>query len=134
MLHIDRPTPNGNKNHRVRSQIVDGQRRAALQAVTAARAYLDKLAWAPTIVIAAKSCGSTPSYVAAAIVILRSKDDHALQLVLRGSWSLVETAARLKPRVELIEAFNQASRSDRIALGRTVGVDTVWDSVIAPAV
>jgi hypothetical protein len=131
--HNGNPLSVNGKKHRVRSQIYDGQRRAALQAVTAARAYLDKLPWAPTIVIAAKCCGSTPVYVSAAIVILRSNNEHALQLVLRGNWPLLETAARLKPRVRLIDAFDRASASDRAALGRVRSVSAIWDELILPA-
>jgi hypothetical protein len=143
LLNLNRPLPfpstsveqsgNGGKRRHVRSQIRNGQRRAVLQAVTAARAYLAKLPWAPTIAIAARGCGSTPAYVAAAIVILRSNDDHALWLVLRGSWSLLETAARLRPRVKLLDAFNRASASDRAFLGQAAGVSTIWDAVIMPA-
>jgi hypothetical protein len=133
-LHSSKsPAAVNGKRHRVRSQIHDGQRRAALQAITAARAYLDKLPWAPTIADAARCHGSTTSYVVAAIAILRSNDEHALQLVLCGARSLLETAARLKPRVKLIDAFNRATPSDRLALGQAVGVDKVWDAVIAPA-
>jgi hypothetical protein len=123
----------GSGKKRRRSQIHHGQRRAAIQAVTAARAYLAKLPWAPTIAVAAAYHGSTPSYVCAAIVLLRSGDEHALELVMRGVWPLLETAARLKPRVMLIEAFDHASAADRAALGRVRSVSAIWDEVILPA-
>jgi hypothetical protein len=123
---------NGHK-HRIRTHIYKGQCRAAVQAVTAARAYLGGLPWAPTIAVAALYHGSTPNYVVAAIVILRSKDEHALNLVLQGRWALLEAAAKLKPRVRLIEAFDHASPADRAALGRMRSVTAIWDEVIMPA-
>ena len=120
----------GRKRHR--PQIHHGQRRAALQGVTAARAYLAKLPWAPTIAIAAECCGSNPAYVRATIILLKAEDERALEMVLRGSWSLLETAARLKARARCVSTLRETPLSDLPAVTRTVGVDFVWDNLISP--
>jgi len=120
----------GRKRHR--SQIHNGQRRAALQAVTAARAYLAKLPWAPTIAVAAECCGSNAFYVRHAVILIKAEDEHALELVLRGSWSLLESAARLKARAKCISTLRETPVSDLPAVTRTVGVDFVWDRMISP--
>ena len=120
----------GRKRHR--SQIHNGQRRAALQALTAARAYLAKLPWAPTIAVAAECCGSNPVYVRAAIILIKAEDGHALELVLRGNWPLLETAARLEARAKCISTLRETPLSDLPAVTRAVGVDFVWDRMISP--
>ena len=120
----------GRKRHR--SQIHNSQRRAALQAVTAARVYLAELPWAPTIAVAAECCGSNAVYVRAAIILIKAEDEHALELVLRGSWPLLETAARLKARAKCVSILRETPVSDLPAVTRTVGVDFVWDKLISP--
>ena len=112
-----------------------GQRAAARKALTAAKLRLGIPLQRPSSVRgASEQCGANPVYTAAMITLLKAEDKHALDLVLRGSWSLLETAARLKPRADLIAAFRKTSSSDHAALGRATGPDVMWDDCIAPII
>jgi hypothetical protein len=68
------------------------------------------------------------------ITLLKAEDEYALNQVLCGSWPLLETAARLKPRANLVAAFRKTSSSDHAALGRVAGPDVMWDDCIAPII
>ena len=113
-------------------QFRNGERAAVQRALAAAYIRLGIPISASSSQSAAEMCGSNRRYVDAAITLLQAEDDHALELVLRGSWSLLETAARLKTRADLITAIRKSTPSDQAVVGRTVGVDVIWDNMIVP--
>ena len=119
-------------NRSSRRHFRDHRRAAVLRAITGAKLVI--AGTVSSISEAAMCCGSNRAYVAAAIILLKAEDDHALDLVLRGVWPLLETAARLKPRANLVAAFRKTSSSDRAALGRVAGPDVMWDDCIAPII
>jgi hypothetical protein len=109
----------------------DGQRAAVLRAITAARGYLDGTF--PTLCVAAQSCGTNPTYVRAAITLLRAEDPLLLHRVLRGWYPLVKTAAQIEPRVKLVRAYHSASDEDRVAWARAEGAERVFDVLVQAA-
>jgi len=113
-------------------QFRNGERAAVHRALAAAYIRLGIPISASSSQSAAEMCGSNRRYVDAAITLLQAEDDHALDLVLRA-WSLLETAARLKTRADLITAIRKSTPSDQAVVGHTVGVDVIWDNMIVPA-
>jgi hypothetical protein len=111
----------------------DGQCAAASRADTAARILLGLPVSAGSLAIAARMCGSNVAYVAAAVVLIQAEDASLSTRVRRGHVPLLEAAESVKSRAALIKAFRKAAPADLAALSRTVGVDRVFDSVIAPA-
>jgi hypothetical protein len=113
-----------------------GERAAARRAMTAAKLKLGIPLEQPLSMRAASEmCGANPRYTEAMAVLLRAEDEHAIAMVLRGSWPLLETAARLKPRADLLAAFRRSDASDhREVLGRQIGVNRIWDEVINPLI
>ena len=45
---------------------------------------------------------------------------------------MLEAAATVRKRAQLVRAYRAADQSDRKALGKVIGVDTVFDQTIAP--
>jgi hypothetical protein len=86
---------------------------------------------------AARLVGSTPAYIAAASTLIdaAATDDEMCGLinrVLRGHVRLLEAAESVRKRVRLVKAYREADQNDRKALGRVVGVDNVFDELVAP--
>jgi len=81
---------------------------------------------------AAELVGSTRPYIAAAAVLLEAGAPALVEGVLCGDVSLLEAAKSVRRRARLIQAYRQADRSDRRALGEVVGVGNVFDDAVAP--
>jgi len=111
-----------------------GQRAAARKALTAAKLHLGIPLEPSSMREDSERCGANLAYTRAMITLIKAEDDHALELVLRGSWPLLETAARLKARANLIAAYRKTDAADHRAFGRQIGPAQVWDDVIAPLI
>jgi hypothetical protein len=131
--------------------------KAPLKAVTAAKLYLS--GGGLTVVEAANCCGSSSTYVVAAITILNSENEALLDDVLYGRISLLAAAKIAAPLAALMVAFRKATpqaltffsattgftddlsglalRSvpdQRAEAGRALGAATVWDEMIVPVI
>jgi hypothetical protein len=89
--------------------------------------------WAPSLKTAAQQVGSTAPYVEAAVWILQTEDSALLDDVLSGRKSLLAAAAEARRRADLVAAYRRASLQDKAVAGPTIGVNNVWDEMIAPA-
>jgi hypothetical protein len=105
----------------------------ALRAFAAAVILRDNLLGIDTAVAAAACTGASLPAVRAAVEILQTGDPHLARDVLRGFEPLLQTAAEIRNRVQLIETFKSASVEDRIAFAQTVGVEMLFNDVVAPA-
>ena len=133
--HTQWPTPhwgspgklNRHERRRVRHQIRNGRRLAALRAFGGARLYLAKLV--PTLVAAARSSGSTVGYVMAAVTILQAKDPILEEEVLTGEVSLLAAAAKVKPVVSILKTYAAMDAAQKRAFFSTAGTDRVLDDL-----
>jgi hypothetical protein len=73
---------------------------------------------------AAELVGSSRRYVEAAVWILQAEDPALLADVLAGRKALLERAANLRQRADLITAFRRATLHDRQKSGATIGVES----------
>jgi hypothetical protein len=85
-----------------------------------------------TATMAAAVAGVSVPLIDAARIVLQSGDEALRAQVLNGQLSLTCAAAKARRRVRLIQSFKAASLTDRAALGRAVGADELFDSVISP--
>src|SRR5262249_53414925 len=124
--------PNGHKKKRrpYRHQMHDGIRVAVLRAFTAARLFLR--GEFSSLAEAARSCGSTVAYVAAAITIIQSENTAIQKEVFHGQLSLLAVACRLRRLARLINAYRQTEGPDRAMFGHTIGLDVLFDDAIVP--
>jgi hypothetical protein len=118
---------------RPRRQIRKGRRRAALQAIAAARLWLKLPIPASTQAEAAEMTGSNIAYLRAASILIQYGDAGFIALVETGRVPLLEAAARVQKRVELVRAYRNAEPEDRIWLGRAEGATAIFDAVVTPA-
>jgi hypothetical protein len=81
---------------------------------------------------AARLVGSTPLYIAAAATVIDADTPGLIDRVLRGHVGLLEAAETVRRQVRLVKAYREADRDDRKAFGKTIGVDNVFDELIAP--
>jgi hypothetical protein len=81
---------------------------------------------------AASLVASSVSYVAAAVAVLQAQDQWLVDRVLLGRISLLAAAAKVNKRAKLVTALNAASEVDLAETGRTIGIDRIWDNMIAP--
>jgi hypothetical protein len=107
----------------------DGFRRAARRAYSGAQLVLHK---GMSVADAVEWTGSNANYVRAMITIIQSKDKVLLRAVLRGEVPVLVAAARVEGLVRLLTAFATASAETKVAFGETVGVETLFDTAIAP--
>jgi hypothetical protein len=119
------------KRPRRRHQIVDGQRAAAVRALTAAR--LLERGEVSSLAKAARACGSNPAYVAAMRILLRAENTALLEQVLAGKVGLLEAASACRQVSELVRVYRRAQLPDLAVFGRTVGVAKLFDETIVPA-
>jgi hypothetical protein len=119
------------KRRAYRRQIRDGIRSAALRAFTGAR-LLQREEF-PSLAQAARACGSTPAYVAAALIIVKSESTEVRQAVLTGQLSLLEAARLVRESAELVAAYRAASQFDRMMLGRVIGASNLFEEAVSPA-
>jgi aspartate/methionine/tyrosine aminotransferase len=109
------------------------KRNPALQAFIAVYLLRERALGIDTIVKAAVATGTTRAAVHAALIVLQNGDEDLVASVLKGWEPLWRAADKIRARVKLIEAFNNASSDDRAELGRVVGASELFDSVVAPA-
>jgi hypothetical protein len=81
---------------------------------------------------AARKVGSTPAYVNAMITLMEADEDDLVFAVLVGQVPLLEAAAHVRKRTKLVKTYRASDADARKALGQSVGVDNVWDEVLAP--
>jgi hypothetical protein len=112
-----------------RRQIRNGQRAAALRAITAAKFYLR--GEFKTVSDASESCGANVKYTMAASVLLRA--GYNLDDVLSGNLPLLTVADELRPTVELVEALERARPRDLARAGRRFGAEKLFTSMVEPA-
>jgi hypothetical protein len=88
---------------------------------------------AGSVAEAARLCGASPAYVAAAIALIEADDPPLAARVRSGDVPLLEAAVTVKKRVQLLKAYRAADPEDLAALARVVGPAAVFDSVVLPA-
>jgi hypothetical protein len=110
----------------------NGQCAAAVRALTAARHYLDHKV--PNLAAAALCCGSSVTYVQAALILIKSENETLLERVRRNQMPLQAAAAQIKQIANLVNAYRAASAADRVAFARTIGPTTLFDSALVPAI
>jgi hypothetical protein len=106
-----------------------GQCAAALRAITGARLYLNGAV--PTLAVAAESTGSNPSYIQAALTLLRADNAPLVNEVLAGDIPIREAAAQIRPLVDLVTAYREAKDPDRVAFARACGVEAIFSTLVA---
>ncbi len=106
---------------------------ATLRAFAAGRTLLDLPLNVTTQAQAVRTFASSTAYVVAATTVLRAGNQRLIDQVLHGHIPLLEAAKLVRKRVKLVQAYRDADAADRIALGKTVGVDRVFDEAIAPS-
>jgi hypothetical protein len=104
-----------------RRQIRGGQRRAAVQAFTAAKLWMGKPIAPSTQAEAAVLTGTNAVYLIAAATLLRHGDSDLIADVVVGHVGLLRAAATVKKRVRLVRAYQDAGPDDLVAFGRQVG-------------
>jgi hypothetical protein len=90
------------------------------------------MGWPVTPSTPARLVGSTPLYIVAAATVIDAESPGLIENVLRGHVGLLEAAESVRRRVRLVKAYREADPDDRKALGKMVGIDRVFDEVIAP--
>jgi hypothetical protein len=113
-----------------RRQIRNGQRAAALRAITAARFYLS--GEFKTLAVAAEPCGANVKYTMAATVLIRA--GYNLDDILSDYVSLLAVAQELRPTVELVDALQRARPQDLARAGRMVGAEKLFTTMVEPAI
>jgi hypothetical protein len=114
------------QRRRRRAQIRHGHRRAALQGITAAKLWLKAPITAPTQAAAAEMTGSNIAYVRAASILVQYGDADLIADVEAGQVSLLQAAAAVQKRVELIGAITEQNR--KITSGSAVQPDPTRSS------
>jgi len=105
------------------------QSAAALKAFVAAGLYLKGKV--KTLQEAADDCGANVSYVAAAVVVLKSGDLSLEKMVLDGITPMLVAAAWVKPAVQMTEAFKRGSAQQRVMFAQAVRPEVLFDTVTA---
>jgi hypothetical protein len=122
---------NGNGRHYHRHpRFRDGARLAAKRALSGARLVLEHGMFPAE---AADWTGSNHNYIAAMLTIIASGDSVLLTSVLKGEVLVPVAAAQVKGLVKLLKAYAAATVDNKVAFGRTVGTENLFDVVIAPA-
>jgi hypothetical protein len=124
---------NGTAGHRRQSgpRFRDGYCTAAIRALTGAGLVISGKA--PSYRVAALRCGSTVSYIAAAVTILRAENRTLLAKVAKGEVALLAAAREVKRLGALVTAYRQASAADRVAFAKAVGPTVLFDTTLIPA-
>jgi hypothetical protein len=158
MLHIAKAGSNGNggnsHHRRVRHQIHNGRRRAALKADTAVMLVEGGM----PVTEAIERCDTTTNYYAAIKAVRESEDPGLYQAVLEGFESLFPAAKRVKNAAVAIQAYRKCSPLEQamvwgatgatadlevllrssppeqlVEVSKRIGLDWVWDNMLAPA-
>jgi hypothetical protein len=121
----------GNGRHyRRHPRIRGGARLAALRAYSGAMKVL-KEGMSP--VEAADWVGSNANYITAMLTIIASDDSVLLTSVLEGRVLVPVAAAQVKGLAKLLKAYAAATADNKVAFGRTIGTENLFNAVIAPA-
>jgi hypothetical protein len=123
--------PRQRPRRRPKPKIRNGIYPAALQALTAARAFITGTF--PTLDAAALAHGSHRNAVSAAVAILKVDDAALTHDVLTGRRPLMAAAKSVKNAVDLIEAFWKSSSAERRLFGKTITAETIFDQVVCAA-
>jgi hypothetical protein len=123
---------NGHHNgrRRRRPQIRYGIRQSVLQADTALVLVRQH---GFSIVDAARRTGSNPTAIEAMAILHDNSDPELLAAVRTGEVPFLPTAARIKPLVRAMKAFNALSNLDRIEWARREDPEKLFNEVIVPA-
>jgi hypothetical protein len=111
-------------------QFKNGQRAAALRAITAAGLYDTEPAY-DTLATAAAACGSNVPYLRAALALKEHGDERLIRGVMFGHIPLLGAMKEIEPVVRLGRAYRSASTSDRIAFARREGVDNIFETLVS---
>jgi hypothetical protein len=122
---------NGNGHHRRRPHIKHGWRLAARRAFTGANLIREK---GYSLDAALDASGSCHVYVRAMQTILASEDQALLMAVLTDRVSVMTAAAQVRALGKLLAAYAVATAETKAAFGRAVGIDDVFDNVVAPTI
>jgi hypothetical protein len=129
------PTPGGNSRRRhyrsSRRHFRDRERAATRRAVTAARLHLHGTI--PVLSKAATACGSNTTYVAAAVILIKSENATLLNRVLAGHVPLLAAAREIKRLSDLVAAYRKTTANERVAFARTVGPTDLFEGAVVPA-
>jgi hypothetical protein len=130
---IVKAAPNFQTRPRRRSKpkIRNGVNLSALQAITAARAFIAGAF--STLDAAALAHGSHRNAVAAAVTLLKIDAVALTYDVLTGRKPLMRTARSVKNAADMVTAFQRASNEERKLFGRAVSPETIFDAVICAA-
>lgn len=120
-------------NRRHKPQFRNDQRAAVARAITGASILLGIPVKTSSQARAAQLVGSSIRYVQAACLVLQVEDPALLADVLAGRQPLLDVAAKICGRANLINAYRRAAPNDRAAFGSTVGANSVWNDVIIPS-
>ena len=77
--------------------------------------------------------GSHTNYVVAMKWIVVSRNQHLLELVLRGRLDLFEVAEQVRPMAEIKAAYKKLTSEQRITWAAEEDPDRMFEEVIAPA-
>jgi hypothetical protein len=124
-------TPRPSRRRRLKAKIRNGVSPAALQALTAARAFI--AGTFPTLDAAALAHGSHRNAVGAAVTILKVDDAALTNNVLSGQRPLMAAAKSVKNAADLIAAFWASSGAERRLFGKTITPATIFDEVVCAA-
>ena len=108
----------------------NGFRRAARRAYSGAQLVLKQ---GMSVADAVEWTGSNANYIRAMITIIQSKDEVLLRAVLRGEVPVLVAAAQVEGLAKLLKAYAAATAANKVAFGHTVGTESLFDAVIAPA-
>jgi hypothetical protein len=120
---------NGNGRHR-HPRFRNGCRLAALRAFSGAQLVLNRDV---SPADAADWVGSNPAYIRAMVALIRNEDESLINSVLAGELQVLTAAAQVKGLAQLLKAYAMATAETKAAFGRAVGIDDVFDRVVAPA-
>jgi hypothetical protein len=107
---------------------------AVERAVASARALHGEPLGVDSVAEAATMFGVSPAYTSAAVTVLSAEAPELLEAVLHGNVSLLAAAKSVRQRVKLLTALREATADDLARAAAVVGVDRVWDRLIAPNV
>lgn len=86
-----------------------------------------------TIEQAIACTGSCAAYIDAMKWLVASGEFDLLAIVLHGQTDLFWAAKRVRPLVEMEDAYDRLSPQQRITWARKKGPDLLFDEVVAPA-
>jgi hypothetical protein len=106
--------------------------RPALRAMTGAALLLGSPPKVQTQAFAALCTGSCRPSVKAATLIIQTGDAELITDVLTGRRPLLATAAEVRNRALLMEAFRTCDQADIVAAARMLGPEAIFDQMVVP--